>query len=250
MYPIKLENRFFEKFKVFIVKILMKALFTDEEFNLAKSTDLLPCECYYCHKIYYQNKHEIQTSLNPNHHKKGNFCSKECQSQAQITQIKIKCTNCEKEILRAPSQIKKVKNHFCSQSCAAQYNNTHKTKGNRRSKLEQYLENRLNLLYPNLKILFNNKETINSELDIYMPSLKLAFELNGIFHYEPIYGQDKLNQIQNNDNRKFQACLEQGIELCVIDVSQEIYFKKQSSEKYLKIINNIVHSKGIEPSSS
>jgi hypothetical protein len=72
VYPIKLENRFFEKFKVFIVKILMKALFTDEEFNLAKSTDLLPCECYYCHKIYYQNKHEIrvifvQKSVNHRH---------------------------------------------------------------------------------------------------------------------------------------------------------------------------------------
>ena len=65
--------------------------------------------------------------------------------------------------------------------------------------------------------------------------------LNGIFHYEPIYGQDKLSQIQNNDNRKFQACIENGIELCIIDSSQQKYFKEQSSLKYLNIITNIIN---------
>lgn len=228
----------------------MKSLFTEEELNSAKSTDLLPCKCYYCHEIYYQSKHEIQAILNPNHNKKGKYCSKKCQNLSQITKITISCVNCNKNFKIFISQLKKSKNHFCSQSCAAQYNNKHKTKGNRRSKLEKYLENELINLYPDLEIHFNCKDAINSELDIYMPSLKLAFELNGIFHYEPIYGNEKLIQIQNNDNRKFQACIEQGIELCIIDISRQIYFKKQASEKYLKIIKDIVHSKGIEPLSS
>ena len=81
------------------------------------------------------------------------------------------------------------------------------------------------------------------ELDIYIPSLKLAFELNGIYHYEPIHGSDKLNKIQNNDNRKFQACAEQGISLCIIDTSSQSYFKENTSEKFLKIIINIINSK-------
>lgn len=228
----------------------MIPLYTEEEFKLAKSNDLLPCKCFYCHKIFYQNKHEIQAALNPNHNKKGKYCSKECQNLSQITKMTINCTNCNKEFKIYLSQVKKSKNHFCSLSCAGTYNNTHKTKGNRRSKLEKYIENELIILYPNLEFHFNRKDAINSELDIYIPSLKLAFELNGVFHYEPIHGQNRLNQIQNNDNRKFQACIEQDIELCIIDTSRQIYFKKQSSEKYLNIIKNIVHSKGIEPLSS
>lgn len=101
----------------------------------------------------------------------------------------------------------------------------------------------MNNLYPNLLIYFNKKDAINSELDIYIPSLKLAFELNGIFHYEPIYGFNKLNQIQNNDSRKFQACLEQKIELCLIDSSKQKYFTEKSSQQYLDIITTIINSK-------
>ena len=136
----------------------------------------------------------------------------------------------------------KSKNLFCSHSCAAKYNNTHKTKGCRRSKLEIWLEQKLKEKY-SFEILFNEKNIINSELDIYIPHLKLAFELNGIFHYEPIFGKEKLSQIQNNDNRKFQACLEHDIELCIIDTSQQKYFKEKTSLKYLNIICNIIESR-------
>ena len=134
-------------------------------------------------------------------------------------------------------------NSFCSSTCSATYNNTHKKFGIRRSKLEKWLEEKLIQLYPNLEFHFNRKDTINAELDIYLPSLKLAFELNGIFHYEPIYGDKKLQSTQSNDKRKFQACLEQNIELCIIDVSKENYFKEHISKKYLDIITNIVESK-------
>lgn len=145
--------------------------------------------------------------------------------------------------MKAPKEIEKSPNNFCSKSCAATYRNTHKTTGNRRSKLEKYLEYELPILYPTLDFHFNRKDTINSELDIFIPSLKLAFELNGIFHYEPIYGSDKLAQIQNNDTRKFQACIENGIEMCTIDSSGLKYFKPKSAEKYLRIIVNIIDAK-------
>ena len=103
-----------------------------------------------------------------------------------------------------------------------------------------WVEGQLTTLYPELHILYSDKTAINSELDIYIPSLSLAFELNGIFHYEPIYGKSKLNQIQNNDNRKFQACIEHNIELCIIDTSSQKYFKENSSKKYLDIITHLV----------
>ena len=97
--------------------------------------------------------------------------------------------------------------------------------------------------YPSLEFHFNRKDTIYAELDIYLPTLNLAFELNGIFHYEPIFGDKKLQSTQTNDKRKFQACLEHNIELCIIDVSKEKYFKEHISKKYLDIITNIIESK-------
>ena len=138
-----------------------------------------------------------------------------------------------------PINKEKQKNHFCSRSCAATYNNTHKTHGTRVSKLEVFLQEELPKKY-SYEFHFNRKDAINSELDVYIPELKLAFELNGIFHYEPIYGPDKLNQIQNNDNRKFQACLEQGIELCVIDTSWLKHNTLPRMNKVLDIVEEII----------
>jgi hypothetical protein len=155
----------------------------------------------------------------------------------------------EKYLVKNNDRRKEIKkgrlnyNYFCTHSCAATYNNTHKEKGNRKSKLEFYLEEQLPLLFPNLEFHFNRKDAINSELDIYIPTIRLAFELNGIFHYEPIYGENKLNQIKNNDNRKFQACLEQNIELCIIDTSKLIYFKKENADPFLEIVKEIINKK-------
>ena len=155
----------------------------------------------------------------------------------------ITCNECTKKVKRPLNQIKKSNNNFCSSTCAAIYNNRYKTHGTRRSKLEDYLEKQLIILYPTIEIHFNRKDTINSELDIYIPSLKLAFELNGIFHYEPIFGENKLSKIENNDNRKFQACLERKIELCMLDTSKQKYFKETSSQEYLNIIINLINNK-------
>jgi len=184
------------------------------------------------------------------------FCSKTCNNSFFTEEIEKPCGNCEKLIVRKRAEYNKSKSNkiFCNHSCSASYQNTHKTHGNRRSKLETWLELELIKLYPMLEFHFNQTNTINSELDIYIPSLKLAFELNGIFHYEPIYGSNKLQQIQNNDNRKFQACLERGIELCIIDSSSMKNFKPDKAKKYLDVINNIILIKidgtwEIEPSS-
>jgi len=66
--------------------------------------------------------------------------------------------------------------------------------------------------------------------------------LNGIYHYEPIHGQDKLNSIERNDSRKFRDCASNSISLCVIDTSGQIHFTKKSSARYISIICDIVDS--------
>jgi hypothetical protein len=44
------------------------------------------------------------------------------------------------------------------------------------------------------------------------------------------------------------ACAEQGIELCVIDVSRQKYFKEHSSQAFLDIIMEIINGRLCIPS--
>ena len=221
----------------------MKPLYTEEEYKKARVRDSLLCECYQCGKTFYKNKREIVKVLKGL--TTGKYCSKECVAIGMTKITTLNCSNCNKEITKHLHEIKKskTKRFFCDMSCAATYNNKHKTHGTRRSKLERWLETKLKTLYPNLNILYNQKGAVDSELDIYIPSLNLAFELNGIFHYEPIYGVDKLNQIQANDKSKTKACHDAKIDLCIIDVSKQKYFKGPTSKPYLKIITDIIDAR-------
>ena len=197
--------------------------------------------CKNCGKHFQREQKDHSTSKR--RMAKNYFCSQKCTAKFNNPPVFVHCTQCKKTFKKLPSQIKRSKNHFCSRSCAATYNNLHKTTGTRRSKLEVWIEEQLTALYPDLDIEFNKKDAINSELDIYIPSLSLAFEMNGIYHYEPIHGQGKFDQIQNNDHRKFAACLERNIELCIIDTSLQNYFKEKTSQKYLDIITSILNLK-------
>lgn len=223
----------------------MKPLYTQQEYDNAKSKDFLLCECYLCQKPFKKYKRYIKSYINGNVVTNPIKYCDSCFKIFQITRQLINCTNCGVEFTKKQKEIKKSKsgNHFCSKSCAATYNNKHKKHGTRRSKLEQWLENKLTNQYPNLEIHFNHKNTIDSELDIYIPSLQLAFELNGIFHYEPIYGKDKLHKIQENDISKSKACIDNKIDLCIIDTSQQKYFKENTSIKYFNIITNIINQR-------
>jgi hypothetical protein len=221
----------------------MISLFTEEEFNQAKLYNKLPCQCKQCGKTFYITKKRVKDIRNPNKLDVGIFCSKKCHNLSRRKLNIFSCANCGQKVEQRPCETAASKSdrHFCSKSCAATYNNTHKKFGYRRSKLEKYLEEELSIIYPTLEVYYCHKDAINSELDIYIPSFKLAFEMNGIFHYEPIFGAEQLNKIQNNDSRKFQACIERGIEMCTIDVSSFGYFKKDRAKKYLDIITNIIN---------
>ncbi len=222
----------------------MELLVEMSEVEKGKTYDLFPCKCKHCGKTFFKTRKVIKRIIvekGEGNHGTGEYCDIKCRSAStKITQLEVECKQCGKNFIKRIVEIKKSPNHYCSHSCAATYQNTHKTHGTRRSKLETYIEERLKTLFLFLPIDFNKKDAIDSELDIYIPSLKLAIELNGIFHYEPIYGQDKLDKIQNNDNRKFQACIEKGISFCTIDSSSFKNFKKEKADKFVEIISGII----------
>jgi hypothetical protein len=219
----------------------MIPLHSETDYLQAKCHDRLPVECEHCGRYFLLPKNIVQKALRGvQKSDRAKYCSVKCTGLAAMQGKEVPCTNCGTLTYRARKALLKQQNHFCKQGCAASYNNKNKQTGTRRSKLEAWIEGELVKIHPSLEIHFNRKDAINSELDIYIPSLKLAFELNGIFHYEPIYGANKLKCIRTNDSRKFQACLERGIELAIIDTSTLLYFKPSKAQRFLDIIESII----------
>lgn len=152
------------------------------------------------------------------------------------------CKKCKKEFERKLSS-EPTKNTFCSRSCVGSYNRA-KSRGKRkriinRSKLEIWLEEKINKLYPGIAV-FNDRKAIRSELDIYFPGLKIAIEINGPTHYRAIYGSASLKKTQRNDKSKATKCINHGIKLYSIDVSNDGAFCDKICLGHLKTICKII----------
>lgn len=175
---------------------------------------------------------QCSIEFKPNKMKEQKFCSMSCYKLSMIKPTK-NCKNCNAELTAKWSK------EFCSRSCSASYNNKNRDYGYRRSKLEEHIEEVVRSK-TNKKILFNDKSTIGSELDIYVPELKIAFEIQGVFHYQPIFGNKKFESIQQNDAAKRQKCKELGINLVEIDTREQTQFSVESSKKYIDTILDLI----------
>ena len=142
--------------------------------------------CEFCNKIFTRLQSEYNKSIK---RKQRVFCSLKCKHSMKSKEghVNVNCAYCNKKVYKLRNQLKESKsgNHFCNSSCSALYNNKRRKTGTKVSKLEKWIQQQLNNLYSDLKFLYNDRTTINSELDIYIPSLSLAFELNGIYNSVP-----------------------------------------------------------------
>lgn len=216
---------------------------TQKGYEKLKYYHTVPLICSYkkCSNDFFVVKKTITNVLSKRNEYVG-YCCLLCKNLDDGNTHKVNCLNCKKMFYKNNSQFRTTKNHFCSRSCAATYNNKNKKYGSRRSKLEKYIQQFLKENYPELIVLYNTKEIIGSELDIYIPYFNLAIEVNGIFHYEPIYGEEKLKQIQKNDLEKKQKCKKQFIDLYTINASKQSYVNKKTSWKYIVQVINIINA--------
>ena len=222
-----------EKFDQLITKI------TKEQFDELKGCDKIELQCRICTQTFEQKKSIILKSFKQGY--TSGFCSRNCSNKFKINKVNTECEECGKEISVRAYQRKTYKHSFCSYSCSAKYRNRHKTNGIIRSKIEIYIENKIKQNYPTLNVMSNDRILLEGlELDFYFPALKLGIELNGITHYEPIYGEDRLTRSKDSDKRKMIQCYENDIELAVIDVSGAKYLTQKWKDIYWNEVNQLL----------
>jgi hypothetical protein len=216
-------------------------------------------DCNYCGAPGYNSPAKMKRNNN-------NFCSKDCSIKYSTKKIEIFCNGCGKNTLKSLYQFVRSKKLFCSSECHNKYKSKklflkdlfevnrsprnccsqdcykilqkyHKDWGSNRSKLECAIEKNLYNIF-SFEIIYN-KTHIGYELDINIPSLSLAFEFNGIFHYKPIYGIEKLLRVQQIDREKVAECKKRNIKLIVIDVSEDKSTKKVIRERFEQVLSII-----------
>jgi hypothetical protein len=216
------------------------------------SRDIVEFQCAYCGKpVRNKTKHDVQVKIRhiKKFSKKTNntsiVCNRSCATYYKslingTLPVEVNCTCCGKPFKKSLNQFQKYNNHFCGSSCAATYGNRNKEYGTRRSKLEVWIEEQLNILYPNLTIHYCRRDTIGMELDIYIPSIKIAFELNGPTHYKPIYGEATFKAVKGRDKKRKSLCRQNSIKLIEVNVSNFTFMESKIKELnyYLDIVRN------------
>ncbi len=175
---------------------------------------------------------------------KNHFCCIECANNFKIKQIVVECLICKNKFSKSLAKIKTNPRHCCSRKCTNILTKYFKDWSSSRSKLEVEIEKHLGIVMSDLFVDYNNRD-IGYELDIFIPTVKLAIELNGVFHYKPIFGELELLKRQKIDNEKKIKCKDLGIELIVIDVSEDNGGKKIQAQRISeveKIIRDRVNS--------
>ena len=173
----------------------------------------------------------------------GVFCSRNCRAKSQQRRHTDNCKVCGKEVTRLMSQVRKSisGNIFCGPQCGSIWSNWQGPKFNNPSKLEIDIVAQLHKDFPKLKIKTSDNQVIGSQLDIWIPKLNLAIEINGPHHFMPLRGEvEKYLNTLKNDIRKWSAARDAGIKLYVLNSSEQK--GKAAFERYYPQVKKLVES--------
>ena len=101
------------------------------------------------------------------------------------------------------------------------------------SKLEKYLKTALEEDgYPVEFHKTNLTSDERLEVDLYIPQLKLAIEIDGISHFEPVWGEERLRKHQSADTKKVAMLLSAGYNILrVKQVTKTLSDKKRRATR-------------------
>mgnify|MGYP003590055659 CR=1 FL=1 len=111
-------------------------LYDKRKFNNTGSKDLLDINCHQCKKEFELTKHQIQTAWRRSTNKIL-YCGMTC-AAASVSKEKVQvdCQQCNKTFHKNKREFNNSKNHFCSLSCAASYNNIKRGEKNKSKQKE------------------------------------------------------------------------------------------------------------------
>lgn len=109
--------------------------------------------------------------------------------------------------------------------------------GRKGSQLELYLRDQLEFLgYP---VIFHKRGAIINdalEVDLIVPVLKTAIEVNGPTHYKPIYGQERLTAQIQADQKKVGLLLHEGYTVIVL----KCLYRKLSTRRKHEALSQVL----------
>ncbi len=111
------------------------------------------------------------------------------------------------------------------------------------SKLEKFLLERL--LDSGYKVEFHKEQILSNtklQIDIYLPELTTAIEVDGPSHFEPVWGQDTLTRNQRYDRKKTGLIIGKGMKL--IRIQQQKDFTPTRAQLIFNQLHELLQSLG------
>jgi very-short-patch-repair endonuclease len=107
------------------------------------------------------------------------------------------------------------------------------------SKLEKYLQKKL--LSDGFKVEFHKEQTLLNtklQIDLFVPTINLAIEVDGPSHWAPVWGEDSLNRNKKYDSKKEGLILGKGWNLIRI-IQTKDFSESRASLVYNELIDII-----------
>lgn len=109
----------------------------------------------------------------------------------------------------------------------------------RGSKLELYLLN--HLIKEGYKVDFHKEQSLLNtklQIDLFLPKLNVAIEVDGLSHFEPVWGEDTLKKNQKYDNKKTGLILGKGLVLIRI-IQKKDFSNSRAQVIYSQLIEQL-----------